>query len=147
LTIDALDHVARVTTVGVLAEHLQARVQHLLRNFNLSTGLSVRIIGHRDTFLKYIIGIKIVPPGAWLAGTEEYDLIVNFDSITEMDRAVAMAYWKGATARAGQLLSINHESNSFRFHDLMAAYSAFVSTTRNPCFMRRGYVEEYVKIR
>jgi hypothetical protein len=91
--------------------------------------------------------IKILPPEALLDGNREYDLIVNFDSMTEMDKSVAMAYWKKITDCSAQFLSMNHEANDFRVCDLFNEHPRFKSSTRNLCFMRRGYVEEYAQIR
>jgi hypothetical protein len=81
---------------------------------------------------------KFMAPEEFLRSTERYDLIVNVDSLTEMDRAIAEGYVEAIRARAGAFLSINHESNAFTVRELVGGMS------RHPYWLRRGYVEEVV---
>lgn len=77
----------------------------------------------------------------WLhAGEERFDMVVNVDSLTEMDQTYAEEYARFIRARAGLFLSINHEVNPFRVRDL----GAFADYTieRHPYWMRAGYVDE-----
>ncbi len=80
---------------------------------------------------------------AWIKETpENFDLIANVDSLTEMSSEQAIEYFRFAHQRAEIFLSINHEINSFRVYDLpkMACLSA--TSMRYGCSMRPGYMEE-----
>ena len=88
--------------------------------------------------------IKLVPPASFLDGSDRYDLIVNADSLTELDESAARAYWAEIESRAGVFLSINHEANRFTVKELIASGTARMRSTRAPYWMRRGYVEETV---
>lgn len=91
--------------------------------------------------------IKILPPKAFLEGSERYDLIVNVDSLTEFDAGVARAYWSAIQERAGIFLSINHEANLFSVNMLIQESAKIQARSRMPYWMRRGYVEEVVNFR
>jgi hypothetical protein len=88
--------------------------------------------------------IKIMPPGFFIDGTERYDLVVNVDSLTEIGRAAADQYWSAIRSRAGKFLSINHEANEFTVAQLIREAKP-IRTSRMPCWMRRGFVEEVVE--
>ncbi len=81
---------------------------------------------------------KFMSPDEFHASSERYDVIVNVDSLTEMDRAIAAAYIDAIKKHARTFLSINHESNAFTVRELMPGMS------RHPYWMRRGYVEEVI---
>jgi hypothetical protein len=89
--------------------------------------------------------IKILTPSAFLAGNDSYDLIINADSLTEMDPAVAKAYWNRIEANGGVFLSINHEVNSFTVKDLIDKGTRIAQVDRMYYWMRDGYVEEVVR--
>ena len=91
-------------------------------------------------------GIRIVGPATFLGEDRRYDLIVNVDSLPEMDSAVATLYWKKIQISTTQFLSINHEANSFRVRDLIKADLGAVSVHRGLYWMRRGYVEEVIRV-
>jgi hypothetical protein len=91
--------------------------------------------------------IKIVPPLAFLEGTERYDLILNADSLTEMGWTTALAYWDQISLRADVFLSINHEANPFTVREIMGSSHCFASYDRRPYWMRGGYVEEIIRLR
>jgi hypothetical protein len=91
--------------------------------------------------------IKIFPPEAFLNGSDNYDLVLNADSLTEMDPSVARTYWAKIATSAVLFLSINHEVNSFRVKDLLTENPNYKTVDRNPYWMRRGYVEELVRVR
>jgi hypothetical protein len=80
-------------------------------------------------------------------GKRHYDLILNADSMTEMDLDTAKLYWKQIKSSTSTFLSINHEANALRVQDLIAADLASIDVNRCPYWMRRGYVEEVIKIR
>lgn len=90
--------------------------------------------------------IKIIPPQAFLELDRQFDLIINIDSITEMDISIASTYIDKIFECAGTFFSINHEINDFRVTDLLTGRSNLRTYTRNPCWMRRGYVEEVAQI-
>jgi hypothetical protein len=90
---------------------------------------------------------RLTIPSDFLRSTERVDLVVNFDSFTEIDRAVAAAYWQHVFSVSPALLSINHEANPFTVRDLYVAAPSRYRVSRHPCWMRRGYVEELIESR
>jgi hypothetical protein len=92
-------------------------------------------------------GVHIAAPEAFLGmSLGRFDLVVNVDSFTEMDREIATAYWKAITASARLLLSINHEANLFTVREMIAGDAALKQYARTPSWIRRGYVEELVTL-
>jgi hypothetical protein len=91
--------------------------------------------------------IKIFPSEVFLNGGDHYDLVLNADSLTEMDPSVARTYWAKITTSAVLFLSINHEVNSFRVKDLLNENPSHKTVDRNLYWMRRGYVEELIRVR
>lgn len=83
-------------------------------------------------------GIRILPPSAFLDGTETYDLILNADSFPEIDLETSGRYVQAIARRSKQFLSINHEGGGvpvrFQFQT--------PPTYRFPYWLRRGYIEE-----
>lgn len=88
-------------------------------------------------------GIRIVPPVAFLDADDRYDLAVNVDSMPEMARETARQYVGTIAARCDNFLSINHEANSFCVRELLEGV-AFARYARTRCWMRQGYVEEWL---
>lgn len=88
------------------------------------------------------MAIKVMSPAHFLDGNDRYDLVINVDSLTEMDRKDAVAYWNAIQKRAAIFLSVNHEGNLFTVAELADESISIVRRTRNPSWMRRGYVEE-----
>jgi hypothetical protein len=79
---------------------------------------------------------------AWLRQTPEtFDVVVNADSLTEMDRDQAMEYVNFARARSRAMLSINHEFNPFTVAELFEQ-TGDIAVTRAQYWARPGYVEE-----
>ena len=89
--------------------------------------------------------IKIIGPQTFLGGEESYDLIVNVDSLTEMDISTARSYWKKIKSSTNLFLSINHEANPFTVQDLIAEDLPSLEVSRGLYWMRRGYAEEVIK--
>lgn len=85
--------------------------------------------------------IKILDPTTFLGKRDRYDLIVNCDSITEIDRESAAQYWEVIRKSTPMFLSINHEVNGFTVADLAAGEARVL---RFPYWMRPGYAEEIV---
>ncbi len=86
-------------------------------------------------------GIRIVPVTAIDQIAERYDLIVNVDSLTEMDQQTAESYWTFIKRNTSTFLSINHEINQHTVRSLYAD-DPDVTALRYPYWMRRGYIEE-----
>lgn len=90
--------------------------------------------------------VKIITPDTFLAESKTYDLILNVDSLPEMDFHVAQAYWEKIKASTNIFLSINHEVNSFRVRDLLVKDLNSLNVQRGLYWMRKGYVEELIRI-
>jgi hypothetical protein len=82
--------------------------------------------------------VTLRTPEEFHADTTHYDLIVNVDSLSEMDRTIAEQYMAAIRSRTSTFLSINHESNAFTVRELLGGIRAL----RYPYWLRRGYVEE-----
>ena len=91
--------------------------------------------------------VKILNPAAFLESSANYDLIVNIDSLTEMDRRTAERYWNRIEVSASLFLSINHEANEFTVKELIDRSSRVTGRHRHPYWIRHGYVEELVSFR
>lgn len=89
--------------------------------------------------------VNILLPDAFLDGLGDFDLIVNVDSLTEMDPGIARSYWQKIESSARQFLSINHEANSFTVKELIDSSTRVATRVRNLCWIRRGYAEEIVQ--
>jgi hypothetical protein len=90
--------------------------------------------------------VKIVAPETFFAESKTYDLVLNVDSLPEMDFRVAQAYWNKIKASTNTFLSINHEANSFRVRDLLVKDLNSLNVQRELYWMREGYVEELIRI-
>lgn len=90
--------------------------------------------------------VKILPPKHFLEGNEHYDLIVNVDSLTEMDSKVIEAYLARIMKSTPIFLSINHEVNKHTINELLSGKEN-VLCHRKPYWMRQGYVEEIFTFR
>ena len=86
-------------------------------------------------------GVAILPPLTFLNSDDRYDLVLNADSLTELDPETATAYCEAFRDRTDIFLSINHEVNPFTMHELYAAIAG-PAVSRTPYWMRAGYVEE-----
>lgn len=95
-------------------------------------------------FLGRVLGpetpVRLQSPAEFFSDADTYDLAVNVDSLTELDRAVAERYVAALSSRVKALFSINHESNAFTVRQLTAQYGA----SRVPSWNRRGFVEEVI---
>jgi len=85
--------------------------------------------------------IRILTPTTLLSSDEQFDIVINADSMTEMDREHAEAYAAFIATHAKVFISINHDANSFRVSDLAALRG--VATLRAPHWMNVGYTEEF----
>jgi hypothetical protein len=90
--------------------------------------------------------VKIVAPETFFAESKTYDLVLNVDSLTEMNFSVAQAYWEKIKISTNIFLSINHEANKFRVRDLLVEDLNSLNVQRGLYCMRQGYVEELIQI-
>lgn len=88
--------------------------------------------------------IHICHPEEWNDDANQYDLIVNFDSITEMPEKTALSYIQGAVKVKVPFLSVNHEANLFRFSEIVQKINPSLTISRHVSPVRKGYVEELV---
>lgn len=91
--------------------------------------------------------IKILNPSSFLSGSGKFDLIINVDSLTEMDQQTAESYWQKIENIGSMFLSINHERNIFTVKELIDRSERILSRQRHPDWGRHGYVEELVVFR
>ena len=74
---------------------------------------------------------------------DRFDVMLNVDSLSEMDATVAAGYIDFARRCAASVLSINREwDGAPRAADLLVA----ATTSRHPYWMRDGYVEELARL-
>jgi len=104
-------------------------------------GDAVRLDGEGDQAVSGNT-INLMSPKHFLERSERYDLIVNIDSLTEIGTEFASQYVTAIQKRAGIFLSVNHEANEFTVAELMRNSGRVTQKSRNPHWMRRGYVEE-----
>ena len=86
--------------------------------------------------------VRILTPNDFVGGNEHYDLIVNFDSLTEIDEATQRSYMNEIIARADVFLSVNHEFNTRSVREWIAELLPDTRASRYPYWLRNGYVEE-----
>jgi hypothetical protein len=86
--------------------------------------------------------IRIWGPDFLDATDERFDVVLNADSLTELDRSVARRYVDFAARRARVFVSINPEYHPQRVCDLLAEQTRPHLTLRVPYWMREGYAEE-----
>lgn len=83
----------------------------------------------------------------WLFETSEnFDFVLNVDSLTEMDREHALAYLRFAKDHSKAFLSINHEFNPATAEELIHEIG-MKAVHRSPYWPRAGYVEELCLLR
>src|SRR5581483_6822962 len=90
--------------------------------------------------------IKILTPDKFLNEIEQrYDLILNVDSLTEMNEATIDAYIKKICRSTPLFISINHEANKYTVGDFALKCNNLKSCEKKPYWMRNGYAEEVYK--
>jgi hypothetical protein len=85
--------------------------------------------------------VTILPPSS-LTTLTQVGVMLNVDSLTEMDRSSAEAYVHFAKENAERFISINHEANRFTANEVIRALWPAAKIMRYPHPMRDGYVEE-----
>jgi hypothetical protein len=93
--------------------------------------------------------IRLFPSTMMGSIKDNFAVILNVDSMTEMGQQAASELTRWIGARGAAFLSINHEANGFTVKQLAESHFADDSlVSRSPYWMRRGYVEElYVQPR
>lgn len=86
--------------------------------------------------------IRIFGPAWFDASDEHFDVALNADSITEMDRRRAVAYFEKLASHARIFVSINHEANPFTAAELPSFAGHACRPTRYPYWLDDSYVEE-----
>ncbi len=102
---------------------------------------NIKVYGERETGL----GVKILPTQSFAELKGMYDLILNVDSLTEMDKGVALRYLNAIRRKTSIFVSINHENNTFTVKELAGDFANVNEYTRYEYWMRKGYVEEVAK--
>jgi hypothetical protein len=72
---------------------------------------------------------------------ERFDIVLNVDSLTELDGETALGYVTFARDQSTAFLSINHEANPASVADFFRA-ARMTCISRAPYWPRAGYVEE-----
>lgn len=88
--------------------------------------------------------VKILPPESFFLGDGKFDLVVNVDSLTEMSPETAKKYVNAISLATPCLLSINHEFNPFTVRELLGSLTNVREYSREPYWLRKGYVVEIV---
>ncbi len=86
--------------------------------------------------------VKILTPDQLLNDVSQYDLIVNIDSLTEIDPNTIKTYLEKIQQISSMFLSINHEINQHTVFELLSSSPHLKKVHRYPYWMRLGYVEE-----
>jgi hypothetical protein len=84
--------------------------------------------------------VRLLPPFALEA--EDFDIVVNADSLTEMAPEDATEYLRYAARHSKALISINHEFNTHTVSELAQMAGIATLPIRSLSTIRRGYVEE-----
>ena len=74
------------------------------------------------------------------------DLVLNIDSITEMDIVSAQSYVDNIVKYAKSFLSINHEVNLFSVFELTKQTVNLKNVSRTPYWIRPGYIQEFYQV-
>jgi hypothetical protein len=93
-----------------------------------------------------LAGEKLLAPIRILSPCSLDDLktgiVINADSLTEMDRVFASRYVEFARDHAEIFVSINHEVNAFTANEVIRSSMPGAVVMRYPHPMRAGYIEE-----
>jgi hypothetical protein len=86
--------------------------------------------------------IRLVPPEHFAGMDEQFDVVLNADSLVEMEKQTALQYFNFAGRHAKVLISINQETYGFRVNELPDMCGMLSDCLRQPYWLREGYVEE-----
>jgi hypothetical protein len=85
--------------------------------------------------------IKLCSPEFLYKNNIDYKLVVNCDSLTEINLNIAKKYIS-KILKSKYFLSINHESNKFTVNSLIKN-NKFINYERNLYWLRKGYIKEF----
>ncbi len=113
-----------------------------------------RILSEKDVILgRESLGkdendkIKLIYPECFFSSNKKYDLIVNFDSLTELDINIAKGYLQKIGEVGNLFLSVNHEINPFSINTIWKENPNLKKISRNLSWVRQGYIDElFVRI-
>lgn len=91
-------------------------------------------------------GLKLIQPQNFINDVDKYDVVLNVDSLTEMNIDVARDYLKSLINKTKWFLSINHEANEFSVKQMADDFPEYELTAKNRSWIRKGYVEELYRI-
>lgn len=114
---------------------------NVMQSYFLGRTLAAEAIGMD---LESVDGIRVLPYLEFFEESGNYDICLNVDSLTEIDRGLAENYCNVLFKRGPTFLSINHESNVFTAREICLG-AGMKSLLRMPYWLRRGYVEEIFK--
>jgi hypothetical protein len=86
--------------------------------------------------------VRLLPPHALYDSPEDFDVVLNVDSLTEMDPQQSVTYLRYAFDHALALISINHEFNAHTFQNLADMAGICQRPLRSVSAIRPGYIEE-----
>ena len=89
--------------------------------------------------------INLVSPDILFKQNKKFDLVFNSDSFTEIDSLNQKKYVEYIKKNSKYFYSINHESNKNTVRDLLS-FKNVKNLSRNPYWLRKGYLEEVFKI-
>lgn len=89
---------------------------------------------------------RLLPPQAFPA-EKRFDLVVNMDSFPEFGLDMAREYVGKIKKSTKRFLSVNHECEKYTVRELFLDDPDVVSYSRNPFWLRKGYVEEMFEFR
>ena len=84
--------------------------------------------------------VRLLPPSRLGSLKQPFDVVLNVNSLTELDVEQARIYVQFVLAGSRRFISINHEENAFTVADLFSGKAC--DADRFPYWMRKGYVEE-----
>jgi hypothetical protein len=82
--------------------------------------------------------VRITTPTELFNSEETFDIVLNADSLTEMNRVEANRYLDLISERARVFVSINHEVNAFTVNEI----AQWRHRSRSQYWLREGWVEE-----
>ncbi len=91
--------------------------------------------------------IKLISPEKLFEDRKKYDIIVNFDGLTEFSLKDIERYWNYIKESTDIFLSVNHEANEIDLNSLINNENNISEHQRFPFWLRKGYVEEIIRIK
>ncbi len=121
-------------------------IPSLCQAYFLGTSLPNERFTFNHESLNELGGFIFRQPDTFMQESDQYDLILNVDSLTEMGVDVARTYLINFVGKTNWFLSINHEGNEFSVREIAAEVPEYKLISRNRSWVRQGYVEELYQI-